>query len=87
MARATTEEPKQVKSPETHSIDVPTTAQRELARLLASGATHETVAHRLNTPVRTIRRRIAALMKQLDAVSPFQAGGRSRSARLARRAR
>ena len=59
---------------QTPSIDTLTTAERELLRLLAAGATHQTVANRLDIPLRTVRRRIAALMKQLDAISPFQAG-------------
>jgi len=74
MARATREQSSRPKRQEVRAIDALTTAERELLTLLAAGATHETVAHRLDIPLRTTRRRIAALMKQLDAVSPFQAG-------------
>ncbi len=59
---------------EVRTIESLTTAERELLRLLAAGATHQAVSHRLDMPLRTTRRRIAALMKQLGAVSPFQAG-------------
>lgn len=51
-----------------------TAAEREVLHLLASGATHQTIAYRLNVPLRTVRRRIAGLMKQLGAISQFQAG-------------
>ena len=54
--------------------DALTVIERELVLLLAAGATHETVAYRLGIPLRTVRRRIAALTKQLGAISPFQAG-------------
>src|SRR5215469_9321774 len=57
-----------------HPLDNLAPVDRELLRLLASGATHETAARRLDVSVRTTRRRIAALMKLLDASSPFQAG-------------
>jgi len=57
-----------------HCSDSLTTVEREVLRLLATGATHQTVAHRLEIPLRTVRRRIAALMMQLGAISPFQAG-------------
>ena len=74
MARATREPTTRPTRRELQAIDTLTSAERELLTLLAAGATHETVAHRLDIPLRTTRRRIAALMKQLDAVSPFQAG-------------
>ena len=74
MAQATSEQTSRPALQEVQSIDTLTSAERELLTLLAAGATHETAAHRLDIPLRTTRRRIAALMKQLDAVSPFQAG-------------
>lgn len=74
MAGASGEEVTVPTRDEVRPVDALTMAERELLRLLADGATHETVAHRLDIPLRTTRRRIAALMKQLDAVSPFQAG-------------
>jgi DNA-binding NarL/FixJ family response regulator len=74
MARATREQTTLPTRQDVQPIDALTTAERELLRLLAAGATHEAVAHRLDIPLRTTRRRIAALMKQLGAVSPFQAG-------------
>jgi DNA-binding NarL/FixJ family response regulator len=74
MAQASGEEITRPMRNEVRPIDAPTRAERELLTLLAAGATHETVAHRLDIPLRTTRRRIAALMKQLGAVSPFQAG-------------
>jgi DNA-binding NarL/FixJ family response regulator len=72
MARVTSEEPHLENA--VHSDEVPSAADREMLRLLASGATHETVARHLDIPLRTFRRRIAALMRLLGAVSPFQAG-------------
>jgi DNA-binding NarL/FixJ family response regulator len=74
MARASGEETSRPARADVRPVEALTTAERELLRLLADGATHETVAHRLDIPLRTTRRRIAALMKQLGAVSPFQAG-------------
>jgi DNA-binding CsgD family transcriptional regulator len=49
-------------------------AERELLRLLASGATDEVTARRLGVSLRTARRHVATLMSELDAVSRFQAG-------------
>jgi len=54
--------------------DALTAIERELLLLLAAGATHQTAAYRLGIPLRTARRRIANLTKQLGAISPFQAG-------------
>lgn len=47
---------------------------REVLRLLASGATDETVARQIGISVRQLRRRIARLMSRLDAQSRFAAG-------------
>jgi DNA-binding NarL/FixJ family response regulator len=74
MTRTLEEEANRPTHHQVQPIDTPTTAERELLKLLAAGATHETVAHRLDLPLRTTRRRIAALMQRLGAVSPFQAG-------------
>lgn len=48
--------------------------QRTIARLMAQGLTDDAVARRLGMSVRTCRRHIAALLRELDAVSRFQAG-------------
>jgi DNA-binding CsgD family transcriptional regulator len=48
--------------------------QRELLRLLASGATDEVAARHLGLSVRTTRRHMASLMDSLQATSRFQAG-------------
>jgi len=48
--------------------------QRAIAALMAKGYTDEVVARKLGMSVRTCRRHIAALMRDLDAVSRFQAG-------------
>jgi hypothetical protein len=48
--------------------------QQSLARLMAQGLTDEVVARRLGMSVRTCRRHIAGLLRDLDAVSRFQAG-------------
>jgi DNA-binding CsgD family transcriptional regulator len=49
-------------------------AQRELLKLLADGATDESVARHLGISLRTARRHVAALMTNLAATSRFQAG-------------
>lgn len=51
--------------------------QQSIARLMAQGLTDEVVARRLGMSVRTCRRHIAALLRQLDSVSRFQAGVRA----------
>lgn len=51
--------------------------QRTIARLMAQGLTDDAVARRLGMSVRTCRRHIAALLRELDAVSRFQAGVRA----------
>ncbi len=48
--------------------------QRQLLKLLAAGATDETVARHMGISLRTARRHMAGLMKQLAATSRFQAG-------------
>ena len=48
-----------------------------IATLMANGFTDEVMARKLGMSVRTCRRHIAALMRELDAVSRFQAGTRA----------
>jgi DNA-binding CsgD family transcriptional regulator len=48
--------------------------QQTIAGLMAKGFTDEVLARKLGMSVRTCRRHIAALMRDLDAVSRFQAG-------------
>jgi DNA-binding CsgD family transcriptional regulator len=48
--------------------------QVTIARLMAEGLTDEVVARRLGMSVRTCRRHIAALLRNLDSISRFQAG-------------
>lgn len=50
---------------------------RELVAFLAAGATDEAIARRLQISVRTVRRRIADLMRRLDAKTRFEAGTRA----------
>jgi len=47
---------------------------RRLLNLLADGLTDEAAAKRLGLSVRTVRRTMARLMRQLDATSRFEAG-------------
>jgi DNA-binding NarL/FixJ family response regulator len=61
--------------------------QQAIARLMAQGFTDEVVARKLGMSVRTCRRHIAALLRNLNSVSRFQAGvhaagrlGRARAA-------
>ncbi|MGF7236973.1 MAG: LuxR family transcriptional regulator [Frankia sp.] len=56
------------------SDEDPTAAERELLRLLSLGAKDEAAARHLGVSVRTVRRMIADLMRELDARSRFQAG-------------
>ncbi|MBG0852322.1 helix-turn-helix domain-containing protein [Streptomyces spinoverrucosus] len=56
------------------SSDDLTPQQREALRLLAQGATDETIAKRLGVSPRTARRISTGLMTHLDARSRFQAG-------------
>jgi hypothetical protein len=48
--------------------------QQAIAGLMAKGYTDEVVARKLGMSVRTCRRHIAAMMRDLDAISRFQAG-------------
>jgi DNA-binding CsgD family transcriptional regulator len=48
--------------------------QQTIAGLMAKGFTDEVLARKLGMSVRTCRRHIAAMMRDLDAVSRFQAG-------------
>jgi DNA-binding CsgD family transcriptional regulator len=48
--------------------------ERDLLMLLASGATDEAAARRLGMSLRTARRHVATVMRQLNAASRFQAG-------------
>ena len=56
--------------------------QLAIVRLLAEGATDEVVARHLGMSVRACRRHIAALFRNLDSVSRFQAGVRAAGAGL-----
>jgi DNA-binding CsgD family transcriptional regulator len=47
---------------------------REILRMLAGGLTDENAARRLGISLRTYRRRVAELMRQLESESRFQAG-------------
>ncbi|MEU9419615.1 helix-turn-helix transcriptional regulator [Streptomyces sp. NPDC048272] len=51
-----------------------TSGERELLKLLASGLTDEATGKRLGVSLRTVRRRMSALMERLDAASRFEAG-------------
>jgi DNA-binding CsgD family transcriptional regulator len=51
--------------------------RQTVAALMANGLTDEAIARKLGMSVRTCRRHIAALMRDLDAVSRFQAGVRA----------
>ncbi|MBY8885314.1 helix-turn-helix transcriptional regulator [Streptomyces sp. PTM05] len=63
-------------SAEEHGYDegIADDVQQSIARLMAQGLTDEVVARRLGMSVRTCRRHIAALLRNLDSVSRFQAG-------------
>ena len=54
--------------------DVADDLQRTIAGLMAKGFTDEALARKLGMSVRTCRRHIATLMRELEAVSRFQAG-------------
>ncbi|MEY9966633.1 DNA-binding CsgD family transcriptional regulator/sugar-specific transcriptional regulator TrmB [Streptacidiphilus sp. MAP12-16] len=59
----------------THDPDTGLTeTERELLRLLGSGLTDETAAHRLGISLRTVRRQMASIMERLNATSRFEAG-------------
>jgi DNA-binding CsgD family transcriptional regulator len=59
---------------ETGYAEVVDDLQRTIARLMAKGFTDEVLARKLGMSVRTCRRHIATLMRELEAVSRFQAG-------------
>jgi len=48
--------------------------QKEVLQLLATGAKDETIARRLGVSLRTVRRRVAELMDELEAPTRFAAG-------------
>ncbi|HSK55554.1 MAG TPA: helix-turn-helix domain-containing protein [Jiangellales bacterium] len=52
----------------------PTAASDQVLRLLAAGAKDETMARQLGLSLRTVRRRVADLLDELDATTRFQAG-------------
>lgn len=52
----------------------PSTAERKLLALLATGMTDEAISRHLGWSYRTTRRRIATLLKELGAENRFQAG-------------
>lgn len=52
----------------------PTTDERVLIALLASGLKDEAIARQLDVHVHTARRRISAVIERLDATTRFQAG-------------
>lgn len=54
--------------------DVADDLMQTIAGLMAKGFTDEVIARKLSMSVRTARRHIATLMRELDAVSRFQAG-------------
>ncbi|MBC6447381.1 hypothetical protein [Actinokineospora xionganensis] len=59
---------------ETGYADVADDLRQTIAGLMAKGFTDEVLARKLGMSLRTCRRHIAALMRDLDAVSRFQAG-------------
>ncbi|TQL66840.1 Homeodomain-like domain-containing protein [Nocardioides albertanoniae] len=54
--------------------DLPGAERRLLLAELASGAQDEQIARRLGVSLRTVRRRVAELLEDLDATSRFEAG-------------
>ncbi len=58
---------------------------RALLQMLADGLVDEAIARRLGISVRTCRRHIAVILRELGAVSRFQAGVRAHAAGLTRR--
>ncbi|WP_327381432.1 DNA-binding response regulator [Streptomyces sp. NBC_01207] len=50
---------------------------RNILEQLGAGSTDETAAHELNVSLRTYRRYVAEIMRELDANSRFQAGARA----------
>jgi DNA-binding CsgD family transcriptional regulator len=66
--------------------EVATDLQQTIASLMAKGFTDEVLARKLGMSVRTCRRHIATLMRDLDAVSRFQAGVQAAQRSLVRAA-
>lgn len=58
--------------------------RQTIASLMANGLTDEVLARKLGMSVRSCRRHIAALLRDLDAVSRFQAGVRAAHRNLVR---
>jgi DNA-binding Lrp family transcriptional regulator len=52
----------------------PAAATDQVLRMLAAGAKDETMARQLGLSLRTVRRRVAELLEDLDATTRFQAG-------------
>jgi DNA-binding NarL/FixJ family response regulator len=63
-----------LESVESGYAEVADDLQRAIAGLMAKGFTDEALARKLGMSVRTCRRHIATLMRELEAVSRFQAG-------------
>ncbi len=66
-----------VDSVESGYAEVADDLRQTIAGLMAKGFTDEVLARKLGMSVRTCRRHIASLMRDLDAVSRFQAGVQS----------
>lgn len=64
--------------------DVAREIDQTILRLLAAGLKDETIARRLGMSLRTVRKHIAAIMKNLGAESRFQAGVNAATANLVR---
>ena len=57
-----------------HKSSAPPAEDAHLLALMAAGLKDEVVARQLGLSLRTVRRRIAHLMDELDADTRFQAG-------------
>ncbi len=75
-----------VQSFESGYAEVADDLQLAIVRLMAKGFTDEVLARKLGMSVRTCRRHIGAMMRDLDAASRFQAGVRAASQHLLDRA-
>jgi DNA-binding CsgD family transcriptional regulator len=71
-----------VQSFESGYAEVADDLQLAIVRLMAKGFTDEVLARKLGMSVRTCRRHIGAMMRDLDAGSRFQAGVRAASQRM-----
>lgn len=56
------------------AAESPAAATDQVLRMLAAGAKDETMARQLGLSLRTVRRRVAELLEDLDATTRFQAG-------------